>query len=118
MLRNLPPSDLQTYLDKLARRFFDDGELVTQGCNEVPKAMGGTYWDSEEPDFRDVRLGYDPNDILKKDILRDLLDRLSQHALLSTKAKTLGPLDEMVKKLIIHAPPVQMRKMAHSLIQQ
>jgi hypothetical protein len=61
--------------------------------------MGGTYWDSEEPDYRDVRLGFDPNDVLKKDILRDLLDRLSRDHLLSTKAKKLGPLDEMISKL-------------------
>lgn len=47
--------------------FTDDGEMITQGCNEVPRAFGGTYWSGEEPDFRDVRLGYDPNDILKKD---------------------------------------------------
>jgi cytidine deaminase len=37
--------------------FTDDGELITQGCNEVPKAFGGTYWDLEDPDFRDVKLG-------------------------------------------------------------
>jgi len=79
--------------------FTDDGELITQGCNEVPKAMGGTYWDSETPDFRDVRLGYDPNEILKKDILRDLFDRLAKADLLSSTARALGPLDEMVKKL-------------------
>ncbi len=79
--------------------FTDEGELVTQGCNEVPKAMGGTYWDSETPDFRDVRLGHDPNDILKKDILRDLFDRLKRAEMLSEKAKELGPLDDMVDKL-------------------
>jgi deoxycytidylate deaminase len=79
--------------------FTDDGELITQGCNEVPKAMGGTYWDSETPDFRDVRLGYDPNDILKKDILRDLFDRMTRAGLLSESARSLGSLDDMVKKL-------------------
>jgi cytidine deaminase len=79
--------------------FSNDGELITQGCNEVPKAMGGTYWDSESPDFRDVRLGYDPNDILKRDILRDLFDRLGRSGLLSDKAKALGSLDEMVNTL-------------------
>src|SRR5262249_42595327 len=42
-----------------------EGEIVTQGCNEVPKAMGGTYWDLETPDHRDVRLGSDPNEISK-----------------------------------------------------
>lgn len=79
--------------------FSADGELITQGCNEVPKAFGGTYWDSEEPDFRDVKIGHDPNDILKYDILRDLFDRLVRNELLSDKALQLGGLDEMLKKL-------------------
>jgi deoxycytidylate deaminase len=99
--------------------FTDDGELITQGCNEVPKAMGGTYWDSEEPDYRDIRLGYDPNDILKADILRDLLDRLSTHQLLSNKAKKLGPLDDMIKKLTHRRKPgtkEQDGALTHSLI--
>jgi deoxycytidylate deaminase len=63
--------------------FSPDGELITQGCNEVPKAFGGTYWDGEEPDFRDVQLGYDPNDHLKKEVMRDLLERLSKAGLLT-----------------------------------
>lgn len=79
--------------------FSDDGELITQGCNEVPKALGGTYWDSELPDFRDVKLGFDPNDILKREILRDLFDRLARADLLSDKAKALGSIDDMVNTL-------------------
>jgi deoxycytidylate deaminase len=94
---SLRSSDLSRQVG--AAVFTDDGELITQGCNEVPKAMGGTYWDSETPDFRDVRLGHDPNDILKKDILRDLFDRLARANLLSDSAKALGSLDDMVNKL-------------------
>ena len=85
--------------------FSSDGELITQGCNEVPKAFGGTYWDSEEPDFRDVKMGQDPNDILKQDILRDLFDRLAKNELLSEKATKLGGLDEMIKKLTRRRKP-------------
>ena len=79
--------------------FTKDGELIAQGCNEVPKALGGTYWDSEEPDFRDVKMGQDPNDILKNDILRDLFDRLAKNGLLSETASKLGNLDEIKNKL-------------------
>lgn len=63
--------------------FTPDGEIVAQGCNEVPRAFGGTYWSGEEPDFRDVRLGYDPNDVLKKDVIRDLLEKLFLAGLLN-----------------------------------
>lgn len=65
--------------------FTEDGELVSQGCNEVPRAFGGTYWSGEEPDFRDVRLGYDPNESVKKEVIRDLMERLSNANVLSLK---------------------------------
>lgn len=61
--------------------FSDDGELITQGCNEVPKALGGTYWDGEEPDYRDIKLTFDPNERQKKEIVRDILYRLNDAGL-------------------------------------
>ena len=67
--------------------FSPDGELITQGCNEVPKSFGGTYWDGEEPDYRDIQLGYDPNDQLKKEVMRDLLERLSKAGILIQEPK-------------------------------
>src|ERR1700730_6066166 len=94
---SLRSSDLSRQVG--AALFTSEGELITQGCNEVPKAFGGTYWDSEDPDFRDIKIGHDPNDILKRDILRDLFDRLAKDELLSPKAIDLGNLDEMINKL-------------------
>ena len=82
--------------------FTSDGELIVQGCNEVPKALGGTYWDLEEPDFRDVKMGSDPNDEIKKDVIRNLVERLWAHDFLSEKAmafKTANKLtDELIRK--------------------
>lgn len=95
---SLRSSDLSRQVG--AAIFSEEGELITQGCNEVPRANGGTYWDLEEPDYRDVRLGYDPNDMLKKELLRDLFDRLSNAGLLSPEALALGAPGEMVEKLI------------------
>jgi deoxycytidylate deaminase len=94
---SLRSSDLSRQVG--AAIFSKDGELITQGCNEVPKAFGGTYWDLEQPDFRDVRLGHDPNEILKRELLRDLLERLSKAELLSEKAIELGSPAEMVDAL-------------------
>lgn len=79
--------------------FTREGELVTQGCNEVPKAFGGTYWDGEEPDYRDVQLGYDPNDHVKKEVMRDLLERLSKAELLATTPKEAAS-DKFVNLLL------------------
>lgn len=76
--------------------FSDDGEIITQGCNEAPKAFGGTYWDLETPDHRDVKLGYDPNEIYKKEIVRDLIERLIDDQLLSEKATKIGGPSDIV----------------------
>lgn len=78
--------------------FSDEGEIITQGCNEVPKASGGTYWDTEQPDFRDVKLRRDPNEVIKKELLRELFDRMDRGGLLSAEAKKVGSPAEMVDR--------------------
>ena len=95
---SLRSSDLSRQVG--AAIFSPEGELITQGCNEVPKASGGTYWDLEEPDFRDVRLGYDPNEALKKEILRDLFERLQAEEWLSDKANRAGSPAQMVEEAL------------------
>lgn len=39
--------------------FRQTGEVVSLGCNEVPKYPGGTYWCNDSPDARDFALGGD-----------------------------------------------------------
>jgi cytidine deaminase len=82
-----------------------EGEVIAQGCNEVPKALGGTYWDLEEPDFRDVRIGTDPNEISKRELLRDLFERPLKAEMLSPKALELGNSADMVTALTRRADP-------------
>jgi deoxycytidylate deaminase len=80
--------------------FSSDGELITQGCNEVPKADGGTYWDLEKPDHRDVKKGYDPNERHRNELLRDLIERLRVRQYLSAGLLKYGNDAEIVKELI------------------
>jgi deoxycytidylate deaminase len=91
-----------------AALFTDDGELVTQGCNEVPKAHGGTYWDLESPDHRDIKKGHDPNDRHKKEIVRDLVERLRKKNFLSEDITKIGNDSQIVDHLINKQdPPLQ-----------
>lgn len=78
----------------------DQGKVLAQGCNEVPKAFGGTYWDTEEPDFRDVKLGSDPNERFKQDILKDLIEKMEDAGLLSEKALSLGKDSHIATRLL------------------
>jgi deoxycytidylate deaminase len=99
---SLRSSDLSRQVG--AAIFSQDGELITQGCNEVPKAFGGTYWDGDKQDYRDVKLGHDPNDLLKREVVRDLLERLLKGGMLSKYATEIGGASAIVEALIKPAP--------------
>lgn len=45
------------------------GELLSIGCNDVPKFSGGQYKEGDDPDYRDVTLGNDPNHKRRNQIL-------------------------------------------------
>jgi cytidine deaminase len=53
-----------------------DGTVVAVGCNEVPKAGGGSYWAGDPVDQRDHVIGTDSNDDIKRRLLQDLLGRI------------------------------------------
>lgn len=81
--------------------FSNDGEIVTLGCNEVPKAFGGTYWgDGVPPLHRDYEQGKDGNYHRKLKILNDLVDRLGQLGLLSDRLSEKGDTDRQVRYLV------------------
>ncbi|NHK28679.1 deoxycytidylate deaminase [Parvularcula flava] len=88
---SLRSSDLSRQVG--AAIFSEYTEVQTLGCNEVPKAGGGTYWEEYKPDARDFTFGQDPNDRIKKEIIVDIIDRLRVNgdlsdALLKEKAST------------------------------
>jgi cytidine deaminase len=56
--------------------FTKRGEVVTLGCNEVPKTGGGTYWSDDPTDDRDYKRGVDENERIKVALLVDVVKRL------------------------------------------
>lgn len=81
--------------------FSKDGEIVTLGCNEVPKAGGGYYWaDDPKSPFRDVDIGADANQERKSEIVHDLVERLSKEGLLSESLETAASVQAFVKRLV------------------
>jgi len=63
--------------------FTTEGEIIAMGSNEVPAYGGGTYWsDHPEPhrDFDDQR---DANNVRKKRITYDFLNRLNEAGFLN-----------------------------------
>ena len=41
--------------------FTPTHEVISVGCNEVPKPLGGTYWTDDDGDARDLKKGFDSN---------------------------------------------------------
>lgn len=66
-----------------AALFSEHGEIISTGCNDVPKAGGGLYW-TDDNSFRDHELGYDANVAIKKELVADAYRRLRE-------AKQLSP---------------------------
>ncbi|MFL4948090.1 deaminase [Streptomyces sp. MMS24-I31] len=60
-----------------------DDQIVAVGCNEVPRAGGGTYDTESDPDAREWVEGVDPSDRFKSQILSDLLGRLAQEGFMA-----------------------------------
>ena len=58
-----------------------DGEIIAAGCNEVPKARGGSVWEGREndkgKDYRDYTLGYDSTARMKHETIAEIFERLT-----------------------------------------
>lgn len=62
-----------------------EGDVVSVGTNEVPKAGGGLYWEGDSPDRRDFHFGYDSNDVFKEKLLGEVVQRLQKRGWLKKK---------------------------------
>ena len=95
---SLRSSDLSRQVG--AAIFSQSGEIATMGCNEVPKAGGGTYWFGDEGDKRDFVQGHDPNEGHKVSLLVDILDRLAKGGHLSQSLMDLGDPHKICQQLL------------------
>lgn len=101
---SLRSSDLSRQVG--AAIFRPSGEVLTLGCNEVPKGGGGTYWTGDSPDGRDFVQGSDPNEVRKRQVLVDIVDRLLKGGHLSDDlVKQSSDAHEITKHLLSRGGP-------------
>jgi deoxycytidylate deaminase len=55
-----------------------EGDVISTGANDVPKASGGQYWPGKD-DKRDHVLGYDSNEKEKNEIILKILRQFNQY---------------------------------------
>jgi deoxycytidylate deaminase len=75
------------------------GETLALGCNEVPKAGGGTYWEGDAGDARDAALGEDQNTRRKRLMVTDVVYRLAK-AELALEKFTKCKVEDLESELI------------------
>jgi len=63
----------------------DDGDILTVGTNEVPRAGGGLYWEGDDPDDRDFVWRRDVSDEYRRRLVADVLSRLQKAQWLAEK---------------------------------
>lgn len=71
----------------------DDGNILSTGCNEVPKFGGGLYWHDTTPDLRDYKLcnqGNTLTNLMKEKNIEDVVENLSVDLNESDKKKFYG----------------------------
>ena len=67
-----------------------DGEIVATGCNEVPKATGGSVWEGKtasDKDYRDFRLGWVTSALMQREMIAEIFDKLKDSQWVTKKAK-------------------------------
>lgn len=96
-MASLRSSDLSRQVG--AALFRESGEIISLGCNEVPRSGGGTYWTGDPSDSRDFRQAHDPNEINKVEVFADLIKRLLEDKLLSNELLALKDASTIVDNL-------------------
>jgi cytidine deaminase len=80
--------------------FTTKREIISLGCNEVPKAGGGTYWSGDDDDHRDIVIGKDPNEKRKIELIVDVIHRLRSAGQLSPELTKIEDPYEITKRLL------------------
>lgn len=60
-----------------------NGEIISTGFNDVPKPLGGQYWEEDEHKYRDIDIGFEANKDETDRILYDLLSKLQEAKIIS-----------------------------------
>jgi len=66
-----------------------DGDIISIGCNEVPRAGGGNYWCSDDNPQRDMDRKVEANKLETSRIIHNFVDAISKHGSLNKKPSEL-----------------------------
>lgn len=76
-----------------------EGEVISVGCNDVPKAGGDLYWPGDHIDARDFKVGVDSSAKQREVMLSEFMSRLEEGKLLAAHVER-SQINELVVSLI------------------
>jgi len=68
-----------------------EGDIIAIGCNEVPRAGGGAYWEGDVDAARDFERGMDGNQDQRNRAMHEVFNVLEARDLLTSEAINAGP---------------------------
>ncbi|WP_157792851.1 anti-phage dCTP deaminase [Bordetella genomosp. 8] len=78
----------------------DGSDVITVGCNDVPKSGGDQYWEGDPDDDRDFRREIDSSAEQRTQMFEELFERLSSHGYLNTNKLSNSDVHHTVASLI------------------
>lgn len=84
-----------------------DGDILATGCNEVPSAGGGLYWEDQDEPLRDYELGRDANVESRIDLVDDAVRRLRESGWLEPSLTDLPDRELTEKALFGESAPLR-----------
>lgn len=76
-----------------------DGDVISVGCNDVPKYGGGLYWAEDDNDARDFRIGHEPGAVFRRNMLAEIVNKMQRANWLS-EDKNNKKVDELLAELL------------------
>lgn len=72
----------------------ESGDIISVGCNDIPKAGGGLYWTGDKPDSRDFVIGKDASNEQRQELIVEFMCRLKENGLLSDSSADIPAIVE------------------------
>lgn len=82
----------------------NNGDVISLGCNEVPRAGGGNYWASDINPQRDIDRKFDANKLATNQIISDFVNAIDKHGSLKMTPEELladSEFQRLLKKSLV-----------------
>lgn len=78
------------------------GDILSVGCNDVPRAGGGIYWETDHYDHRDIKKKRDSSQEHEEQIVKEVLDAFGRSGWFSEKPTVTEAIASLEKARVVN----------------